>query len=175
MQTAQFATKKVTGVQKNDNVIIIVILLITILFAMACALTWTRALSEDAYIICHPDSEVVVRENPRKTAHASGELKVGDKIHLDGKKRNGYYHCVDMANETGDGWVSSQYIVFDEPYYINRQATVISKGRLAARSSIKGKVKRWLKPQSLLTVYYITEEWCVTDKGYVKTKYLGFY
>lgn len=126
----------------------------------------------DAYIFCQPGSAVSVRENPRKTSFAGGELTIGDVVHLDGKKRNGYYHCVNMANETGDGWVSCKYIVFDEPVYINREATVISKGRLAARNTINGKVKRWLKPQSTLTVYYMTEEWCVTDKGYVKTKYM---
>ena len=162
--------------KNNSEIWILVLIFVLIIFALLFSLTKVSAENEykDAYIICQPDSVVVIREAPRKTALASGELLVGDVIHLDGKKRNGYYHCVNMANETGDGWVACNYIIFDEPIHIDREATVISKGRLAARNTINGKVKKWLKPYSTLKVYYLTEEWCVTDKGYVKTKYLEF-
>ena len=161
---------------RNDNRNVIVLTLIFILIVLLIIIGAVKAAAEeeytDAYIFCMPESSVSVRERPKKTSFAGGELLAGDIVHLDGKKKNGYYHCVNMANESGDGWVSCKYIVFEEPVYINREAVVISKGRLAARNQINGKVKRWLQPQSIVTIYYMTEEWCVTDKGYIKTIYL---
>jgi hypothetical protein len=64
------------------------------------------------------------------------------------------------------------YLVDEEPEYIGRTATVISKGRLSARRCIGGERVRWLKPGQIVTVWYMTSEWCVTDRGYVMTKYL---
>ena len=131
-----------------------------------------RTNAEEAYVICYPESTVVVREHPKKTALATGELTAGHLLHLDGKQKNGYYHCIDMANESGDGWVSKLYITFEEPIFVNLEARVISKGRLAARTTINGERKKWLYPDEWVVLYYWTSEWCVTNYGYVKTKYL---
>ena len=162
---------------KNDNRnVLYMFLLLVILLAMCLLMEFIRssAVAEDAYIICYPNDVVIVREKPKKTAFAISELLPGAVVHLDGKQRNGYLHCVDMNNETSDGWVSKRYVVDEQPIEMNIEAIVISKGRLAARKYIGGERIRWIKPQTDVMVYFYTEEWCVTDKGYIMTKYLEF-
>lgn len=136
------------------------------------AVTEVHAEDRTMWAICQPDDVLIVRDGPKKGFAATGELKPGTAVTTDGKKRNGYLHLVDMANESGTGWVRSIYLVDEEPETVNRTATVISKGRLAARRCIGGERVRWLKPGQTVTVYYRTSEWCVTDKGYVVTRYL---
>lgn len=55
---------------------------------------------------------------------------------------------------------------------MGRAATIISKGRLAARKNVDGKRTRWLKSGAKLKVHWWSEEWCLTDCGYVKSVYL---
>ena len=161
---------------RNDNRMITILTLIFLAVMMLILFSYinSSAKGEDAYIICQPDDVVLVREFPKKKSFASGELPPGTVVHLDGVKRNGYYHCVEMRNEANEGWVHSAYIVFEEPIKMEHEAVVISKGRLAVRKSINGKRASWLKPGDIVVVYFYTEEWCVTNKGYVKTKYLEF-
>lgn len=127
---------------------------------------------EEAYVLCMPDGYVNVRERPNKKGDPIGYLYVGDKVYLDGKKRNGFLHCVNLTYEVQDGWVYKGYIVYDEPVLTNWTATIVSKGRLAARKCIDGKRTKWLKPMATVKVYYWTDEWCITNCGYVKSMYL---
>ena len=122
------------------------------------------------YVLC--SDFVNVRMTPNKKMEPIGRLEAGDEVTVDGKKKNGYVHCVDMMLESCDGWVFAGYLTSDKPEKVNRKATVVSKGRLAARKYVNGKRTRWLKPQSTLTVWYWTDEWALTNCGYVKTKYL---
>jgi len=162
---------------KNDNRMTVILLLLFVLALMIIAVMCldvaiSESETEDAYIICNPESIVNIHANPKKKSAVEGGFYAGTLIHLDGKKKNGFYHCVNVSNETGEGWVSSKYVVFDEPTFPNCQAIVVSKGRLAARASVNGKRIRWLKPGNTVFIYCQTEEWAVTDKGYVKTEYL---
>ena len=127
---------------------------------------------EAMWVIC--DDVLLVREGPKKTYVAVGELEPGTMVWTDGKTRNGFTHLVNLASETGDGWVGSKYLIDEEPYWIDREATVISRGRLAARKTMGGTVRTWLQPLSTITVYWLTSEWAVTEKGYVMVKYLEF-
>ena len=127
---------------------------------------------EARWVFCN--DVLLVREGPKKSSAATGELDPGTMVWTDGKVRNGYCHLVNLANESGDGWVRKVYLVDEEPVRIEREATVVSKGRLAARRTVGGERKAWLKPQSTLDVYWITSEWAVTNKGYVMLKYLEF-
>lgn len=138
------------------------------LFAGLSALAET----ETKWVICHPDDVVIVREQAKKKSFAISELPPGTEVITDGKVKNGYIRIVNMASESGSGWMRTVYLVDEEPEAVNRTATVISKGRLAARRCIGGERVRWLKPGQTLTVWFRTSEWCVTDKGYVQTKYL---
>jgi hypothetical protein len=44
--------------------------------------------------------------------------------------------------------------------------------RIAARKSAGGDIRCWLKSGDEVFVYYRTDEWCVTDRGFIMTKYL---
>ena len=127
---------------------------------------------ETAYVICMPGDVVNIRSSPSTRGENEGRLEPGDKVQLDGKKRNGYRHCVGLSNESGDGWVHAGYLVDYKPELVNRKAVVISKGRLAARRYIGGKVRKWLKKGSEITVYYWSEDWCCTSAGYIMSKYI---
>ena len=127
---------------------------------------------KEGYIICVPGDYVNVRPFANIRSEAIGYLEPGDKVYLDGIVKNGFCHCVNMNLESYEGWVHKGYIVFDEPEYVNQNATIVSKGRLAARKYVNGKRTRWLKPLATVKIYYMSEEWSVTNCGYVKTKFL---
>lgn len=126
----------------------------------------------EAYVICMPEDKVNVRAAPQIHSDSVGTFDPGEKIYLDGKARNGYLHCVELSFEQTEGWISNGHVVYDEPLFIDKEATVISKGRLAARKNVEGKRVRWLKKGTVIHVYYLSEEWTVTNKGYIMTKFL---
>ena len=127
---------------------------------------------QSVWILCDPDSFVCMREAPKKTAFATGGITCGSQLTADGKRKNSYIHVVDVPAEDDNGWISEQYIVYDEPKPLYQSATVVSNGKLAARKGVNGKVKKWLKPMDQLTVYWWSDEWCLTNLGYVQSMYL---
>ena len=127
---------------------------------------------ETAYAICVMDDVVNIRATPKNRGEWIGYLNPGDEVHMDGKKQNGYAHCVDMNTESGDGWVFAGYLVNDRPELVDCEAVIISNGRLAARKYVNGKRTKWLKPNAELHVYYMSGEWCSTNCGYVQTMFL---
>lgn len=155
--------------------------LVGIAIGIFLLITACGAILDEAHAETEPEARwvfcndvLLVREGPKKALPATGELEPGTMVWTDGKVRNGYCHLINLANESGDGWVKSIYLTDEEPMRIDREATVISKGRLAARRTVGGERKAWLKPQSVLTVYWMTSEWAVTNKGYVMVRYLEF-
>lgn len=125
-----------------------------------------------AYAICTPGDVVNIRGNPNTKQSPTGYLEPGDRVYLDFKKRNGYWHAVNLSTEAGEGWIHAGYLVFDEPIVMEQGATIISNGRLAARKYVNGKRTRWLKPGAHLTVLVWSDEWCLTNCGYVRTEFL---
>jgi hypothetical protein len=125
------------------------------------------------YILCNPKptNHVAIRRNPRKGSEETGRLDCGDRIYTDGRKLNGYIHILGMT-EDGEGWVHQGYVVDDEPVIEKCGATVAANGRVKARRYINGKRIAWLDVCTELTVYARSEEWAVTNRGYVQTKYL---
>ena len=147
-----------------------------ILIIIAMILVWgwleSTAKSEttEAYVLC--DSYVNIRKSPSRQSDVIGRFECGEQLTLDGKSRNGFLHCVDLALESNDGWIHSGYVVYDKPIVTNESATIVSKGRLAARNRVNGDRLRWLKPLATVKVYYWSDDWCVTNCGYVQSKYL---
>jgi len=127
---------------------------------------------EIAYAICAKGDHVNIRRSPGTGQEPSGRLEPGDIVHLDGQKRNGYVHIVGVANEDGEGWVHRGYLVSYPPELVDRDATVVSNGKLAARKNVGGKRTRWLKPGGIVHVWYMAQDWCCTNCGYVMTKHL---
>jgi hypothetical protein len=124
------------------------------------------------WVLCRDDTYVCVREKPRKTSDAFGGAINLAMLKTDGKEKNGFLHVVDVAAEASTGWISKQYIVYDPPEKMSQKALVVSNGRLAARKGVNGKVRKWLKPMTEVTILYWSSEWCLTNYGYVQTEYL---
>lgn len=127
---------------------------------------------EEAWVLCQPGDYINIRPNPNKKGSEIGWAECGYRICLDGKKKNGFLHCVDLSLETTEGWIFEGYVVYDEPELLDQNATVVSKGRLAVRKYVGGKRTRWLQPMSTVRIYYRTDEWCVTNYGFIQTDYL---
>lgn len=126
--------------------------------------------NETMYVLC--DDYVNVRSTPNKKQDPIGRLEVGDSVVLDGRKKNGYVHCIDLSFEQSDGWVYGGYLVHDCPEKIGQTATIVSHGRLAARKYVSGRRTRWLKSGAKLKVNYWSDDWALTDCGYVQSKFL---
>lgn len=125
-----------------------------------------------AYAICTKGDHVNVRPFPNTKHEPSGRLEPGDMVYLDGKKRNGYVHVVGIPTEAGEGWVHKGYLVEDPPELADRDATIVCKGKLAARKNVNGKRTGWLKPGGVVHVWYVSDEWCSTNCGYIRTRFL---
>jgi len=150
-----------------------IVLIILLVYGAIClynSFGFADEMYDEAYVLCA--DYVNIRMKPTKKSESIGRFECGEKIWLDGKKRNGYLHCVNLSLESDTGWIHSGFVVFDEPERVNQSAVIVSKGRLAARKYVNGKRTRWLKPLASLKVYWWSDDWCVTDCGYVQSKYL---
>ena len=149
------------------------IAMIAIIIAAIVFFMQTSGLAEteytEAFVICTPGDVVNVRPGPSRKGEEVGRLEAGERIWLTGKKRNGYLQCETVGIS---GWIHSGYVVYDEPERMNAEATIVSRGRLAARKNVGGKRTRWLKPGATVKVWYVSEEWCVTNCGYIRTEFL---
>ena len=122
------------------------------------------------YAICSKGDRVNVRPFANTGNEPVGWLEPGDPVYLDGQKKNGFYHCVGLNTEMGSGWVHRGYLVSDPPELINRTGVIATRDKVQARKNVGGKRIRWLKPGGTVKISYWTEEWCVTDCGYVMSK-----
>ena len=136
-------------------------------FSEALADEWDDV--TEAYILCV--DYVNVRQFPNRKGDPLGRLESGDRIWLDGKRKNGFLHIIDTGMEDS-GWVYAGYVVYDEPVRVYQTATIVSKGRLRARKYVNGRRTRWLKSQATVTVYWWSDDWCVTNCGYLQSRYL---
>lgn len=128
----------------------------------------------EAWVICQPNDYVNVRMNPSKRSTVVGYAEAGDEILVSDMEKNGFVCCYSIG-ESSCGWIHKGYVVYEKPVKVDVTATVASNKRLAARKYIGGKARKWLKNQDEVTVYWMTDEWCVTNKGFVMTKYLEVY
>ena len=124
-----------------------------------------------AWIVCQPNDYVNARNRPSSRSECVGWFDPGEEILLDGEKQNGFLHCVGRF-ETCGAWVFSGYVVYEEPVKTDIHAYVISNRKLQARKYINGKRRCWLKTGDEIKIHWYTNEWCVTNKGFVMTRYL---
>lgn len=124
------------------------------------------------FILCNPKTPVIVRKMPKKGSAEAGRLDFGDEVWTDGRKKNGYLHVIGIT-EGGDGWVFAGNTIQDKPERLTgARANVASTGRVMSYRWVKGKKRGWIDNGTQVTVYAVSEEWAVTNKGYIKTKYL---
>lgn len=126
------------------------------------------------FIFCNPKTCVNIRKTPRKGSEETGRLDFGDWVITDGQKKNGYLHVYGVT-EAGEGWIFAGYIIEDQPVRIKAYGTVSASGRVMTYRWIKGKKNGWVNIGDDLTVVAISEEWAVTNKGYIRTKYLDIW
>lgn len=149
----------------------IIALVLTVL--MLTGATGANAEQVQAYIICQPHDLVNVRTGPSRKANLLGSLETGYTVWVYGEKKNGFLHCENENLEQGDCWIYAGYIVYEEPVWMEgREAVVVSNARVAARKCKEGKVRKWLYTEDTVKVWWWTSEWCVTNKGFVKTQFL---
>lgn len=153
------------------NVINAILLITTVLAAITACRT-AFADQNEYYIICNPDSYVHVRKTPKKGGEETGQLYCGDRVVTDGKRKNGYLHCIDLSTEYGEGWVHLGYIVSDQPKIIEGYGIITSNGRVATRRWINGKRSSWIRDGTRVRILAISEEWTLTVRGFIKSEYL---
>ena len=154
------------------KLIIFVLLILAVIF-IKCWYSKCHAEDQECWILCQPDSWVYAREKPKKKSTELGRLECGEMIYTDGKIKNGYLHVYGLNFELSEGWVSKGYIVFSEPYepYF-KDNKILSNGRVAARRTINGKRRCWVVNGQSIKVYMMSDEWSVTNKGFIKTKFI---
>jgi hypothetical protein len=119
------------------------------------------------YILCK--DYVIIRNWPSRSATEAGQLDPCDEIEIDGKTKNGFAHIVSPT----DGWVWAGNIVGSQPEKTDCLAFVTAK--LACRRWVDGpqiESRPWLYCGSEIRVFYISDEWAVTSRGYVKSEWL---
>jgi len=131
------------------------------------------------WILCKPEtkdrpvSEVLIREKPGKNGEIVGAAKLGVKLETDWKEKGKWLHVVELASESGEGWVYGGYVVFQEPEIIGEMREIVGGGRVRCRQCIDGKTTGWIAAGKSVMVYAMADGWAVTEKGYIQSRYIG--
>ena len=128
-------------------------------------------ITEEVWVLCEPGGLVNIRN--RAGGRVVADARCGDVLWTDNKSRNGFIHVMELQAEVDEGWISSRYIVYDEPREVNAEMVICSTGRVACRKWIGGKIKGWVQDAEIVKVYWMSDEWAVTDRGYIMSAYLG--
>lgn len=151
------------------------LLVVIVAGVIALAVSWCRG--EDlttCWVMCQPGSQVNVRRTPSKRGQEVGYLDACDDFLTDGTSKNGYIRVYGIG-EYGEGWIYAGYVSTEEPEPVFERYVCCAKGRVAIRRWMNGpKVERspWLASGSNVDVFYWTEEWCCTSRGFIKSQYL---
>ena len=153
---------------------LVLILAAVLLFASyAIATEINRAHAETVYatgyILCK--DYVIIRQWASRHAVEIGQLDPCDTVEIDGKTKDGFAHIVSPV----DGWVHAGYITFSKPEEIGMTGVVVAKKRVAARRWCDGpqvNSKPWLVTGSEVKIYYMSDDWACTSRGYVKSEWL---
>ena len=131
------------------------------------------ALAEEMYVICRPDSFANIREKANFRAEIVAMPFPGDPVETDGRKSGQWVH-VKYSCEAGEGWIFRGYITDSEPtFYPEGIKGEVNRNRVKARRYVNGPRVRWLKKGTTVSVFAVSDDWCVTSLGYVMTKYLN--
>ena len=128
----------------------------------------------DCWVFCQPDGIVNVRSHPKRKSSEIAWASCGIRMKTDGKIRNGYIYVYDIAAETTAGWISTRYVVYEEPKAIDEEMVIRAEGRVACRKWMDGKVVKWYRDGDLVLVHWVADGWAVTDRGYIRYEYLDY-
>ena len=167
----------IAEVKRKDIALAVALVLaigILIGVALCCAqalVVSAQAEDADCWVMCRDADYINIREAPRKKAQAGGRALAAMRLTTDGAERNGFLHVVGVT-EAGEGWIHSGYIVYSEPLALGREYMIMAEGRVACRKWIGGPRRCWVRDGDIVTVYYWTPEWCLTDRGYIRSDYV---
>ena len=165
-------TMKKSKIRRNDVLKVAAMLLLYLLVMLALVCILDCSIAEEYYVLCRPESEVNIRERPKLKSGIVACYFFGDMVVTDGQEVNGFVHVVDINGEVSEGWMYRGLLVEDPPVASPGMAQVFCDGRVACRKYADGKIQRWLEDGSEVKVYAISEVWCVTEYGYIKTEFL---
>ena len=126
------------------------------------------------YAVC-ANGNVNVRAEPSYRARIEGHVEFGWDVEvIDEKKVNGVtWYKVNGITELGYGWIVETCLIDFEPEKVDISATVNANGRVAVYKKINGARKTWAKNKSEVHIKIYSDQWCLTDKGWIKTEYLN--
>lgn len=147
--------------------------LIILLSVLLILLISFSAAAETVYVLCQPDSFVNVRQFPNKRSEVAGRVELGDQLETDGQRRNGFVHV--FGTFESDAWISAGFVTSDQVTVKRLETEIVSKGRVACRRSVKGARRKWAKNGQKVIIYAFSDGWCVTDQGFIQTRFLGVF
>lgn len=157
-----------------------VILWTVIILAVALVLLMIRAAQASEpvtmYVICS-DTYVNVRERPSTKAKIGGRLDFGDAAQVTETVTDSSgtsWYRVEGITEQGHGYVCANYLIASQPARCSRTGTISASGRVAVYKRVDGARKTWAKNGSKVTVKIYSDDWCQTDKGWIRTEYISF-
>ena len=160
----------------------ILLRILCILAALAAVIWIAHAIGEEEpepdyqalYVMCKPKSFVNVRPFPKKKGEPVGRIECGEEVMTLGEKRGKYIKIYSPTFDSADCWVHRGYLTEEKPEIFEDGKTFVirAKGRVAVRRYIRGARRAWIKPGKTLTVYAITSEWALTNRGFIMTEYL---
>lgn len=160
------------GMRRRKRIKMIALAVSVVLLALV---VWaTTAEAEYGWIMCRPGSEVNLRSDATTHSRTVGRIFFGDRVDIDRTYR-GWVHSSSIVLEEEDCWISADYVVYDEPigFPEGRKFTIRANGRVAAWKGLRCKERNcWLKPGDTVVVYAISEDFALTNKGYVRREYL---
>lgn len=154
------------------KLVALAVLLAIVVFTALNAIQYASAEENGYYVICTPEAEINVRESPKLRSGIVACLFFAQRVETDGKEVNGFVHVVNLNADVSDGWVYKGLLVEDQPIPSSGVAQVYNAGRVACRKYANGIVLQWLKDGTNVEVYAISDDWCVTEYGFIKTEFL---
>ena len=148
------------------------VLLCGIIVAGIAMMIISPADAETRWAMCK--SYLNVRTGPSKNSPEIGRLDAGDEFETDGTVRDGFIRVCGVGE--GEGWVFSGYTVDEQPIRTDERYVCVANSRAACRRwaggpRIKGKAG-WLYNGTDVKVYYRTEKWALTSRGYIASEWL---
>lgn len=145
---------------------------------VALTMMLASASAETVSIFCKPGDEVNIRTRANSHSEVCGRYQCGYTFETDGKtKRDGkgrtWVHMVNAQLEVTEAWVCAAYVQ-DSVTVETCRATVDARGRVAIRKTPGGNRVAWAQVGDNVTVYAYSNEWAVTDRGYISMDCLSF-
>lgn len=152
-------------------------LIITLVFLVIAIVILTSmyeyAKADEYYVLCRPSGEVNIRAKPKLKSEIVATVFFGDRLTADGEQ-NGFVHVTGLAAETDSGWIYKGLLINDRPIASEGHAQVFKAEKVVCRkyASRDSKAVKRLEEGTNVKVYAISDEWCVTEFGYIMTEFL---